>query len=321
MPVKESNQQVKAQGVYADLHDLLRCRLLARELNLNKQRKILGPQAGLHTSSFRGRGVDFSEVRAYQHGDDIRSIDWRVTARTGKPHTKLYSEERERPALVLLDQSRSMYFGSREAFKSVRAAQCAALLSWAALARGDRVGGIVFSESNRSEIRPRRSHHNVLQLIENIISFNHALSRHVNNTSTRKNQNALTESLNHARRITKPGSELFIISDFISFDESARQHLYQLSRHNDLVCIRVYDELEMHPPGPGLYTVTDGNHRMTFNLFDKKTRDNYEKLIRQRTEQLNEHLEQMKIPLVPMATNQLPLQTLQTGLGIRGRVR
>ncbi len=319
MPIKESNQQANAQGVYADLHDLLRCRLLARELNLSKQRKILASQAGAHVSRFRGRGVDFSEVRAYQSGDDIRSIDWRVTARTGKPHTKLYSEERERPALVILDQSRSMFFGSHEAFKSVRAAQAAALLSWAALSRGDRVGGIVFSDNKQNEIRPRRSHHNVLHLIETVLSFNHALNRNTGRTDASSDINMLSVSLNHARRTTRPGSELFIISDFMGFDDTSRQHLYQLSRHNDLVCIKVFDRLEAHPPKPGLYTLTDGEQKTTFNLFDKQTRSNYEKLFKRRTRQLRDQLEQMKIPLVPLATDQLPLRALQTGLGIRGR--
>jgi uncharacterized protein (DUF58 family) len=307
--------------VYAGLSDLLHCRLLAKDLTLSRQRKILNSQAGLHTSRFRGRGIDFSEVRAYQSGDDMRSIDWRVTARTGKPHTKLYTEERERPTLIILDQSHSMFFGSQQAFKSVRAAQAAALLGWAALARGDRVGGIIFSDQEQGEIRPRRNHRNILHLIDRIIFFNHALGKAEVKSTTSISQNRLSESLNHARRTTKPGSELFIISDFLSFNDDCRQHLFKLSRHNDVVCINSYDTLERDLPKPGLYTVTDGHQKTTFDLLDQKTRSLYHELFEHRIDQLRTELEQMKIPLVQMANDQPPLQALQAGLGIRGRYR
>lgn len=315
------SDQTDTAGVYADLSNLLHCRLLAKDLTLSKQRKILNSQAGLHTSRFRGRGIDFSEVRAYQSGDDMRSIDWRVTARTGKPHTKLYAEERERPTLIILDQSQSMFFGSKQAFKSVRAAQAAALLAWAALARGDRVGGIIFSDYEQSEIRPRRNHRNVLQFIDKIIFFNRNLNNEVMQTSVVDGENRLSESLNHARRTTKPGSELFIISDFLSFNDDCRQHLFKLSRHNDVVCINSYDALERELPKPGLYTVTDGQQKTTFDLLDQKTRHLYRESFERRVDQLSTELEKMKIPLVQMATDQSPLQALQSGLGIRGRCR
>ena len=325
MPVtslQTGSDKLETSGVYASLQNLLHMRLLAKELNLSKQRKILSSQTGTHASKFRGRGIDFSEVRAYQSGDDIRSIDWRVTARTGKPHTKLYSEERERPTLIILDQTQSMFFGSQTAFKSVLAAQAAALLSWAVLNRGDRIGGIVFSDIELNETRPRRSHHSVLQFIENILTFNHRLNKN-NSPSTQTTEgsasgkNRLAESLLHARRTTKPGSELFIISDFLEFDEACRQHLFQLSRHNDLVCIWTYDYLETELPQTGIYNVSNGQQTTTLDLFDKNIRERYQIAFKERIDLLQTQLEQMKIPLLKMATNQPPLETLQRGLGIR----
>ena len=173
---KPTVKAVDQDTAYATLPALLGQRLMANSLSLSKQRKLLASQAGLHTSKFRGRGIDFAEVRAYQPGDDIRTIDWRVTARTGKAHTKLYAEERERPVIVMVDQRQTMFFGSRTMFKSTMAAHCAALLAWATLQRGDRLGGIAFTDTNQAEVRARRSAHTVLHFLECTLEFNHSFS-------------------------------------------------------------------------------------------------------------------------------------------------
>ena len=298
---------------YATLENLLRCRLMARDLKLSKQRKILSLQAGMHSSTFRGRGIDFAEVRAYQAGDDIRTIDWRVTARTGRPHTKLYTEERERPALVIVDQSQSMFFGSHVAFKSVVAARAAALLAWSALARGDRIGGIVFADAQHRDIRPRRSYHTVLQLTETLLEYNHAL----NLKNTPKVSYTLADSLQQARRILKPGSELFVISDFADFDEPSRSHLYQLSKHNDVVCVLIYDRLEEQLPPPGTYAISDGAQRAQINLHDEQVRATYAQIFGGKINLLQSRLDQLKIPLVKLRTDQDLLTGLMSGLGIR----
>ena len=302
-------------GAYSTLEQLLHCRLLAKDLNLSKQRKILSLQAGLHASKFRGRGIDFAEVRAYQPGDDIRTIDWRVTARTGRPHTKLYAEERERPTLVIADQSQSMFFGSRVAFKSVTAARAAALLSWSALARGDRVGAIVFSDHGQKDIRPRRSHHSVLQITETLLEYNRALD------ARQRPQGAFTlaDSLQQARRILKPGSELFVISDFQDFNETSRRHLFQLSRHNDIVCLLIYDRLEAQLPPPDVYAISNGVERTQVNLFDPKLRERFLKSSKARFDELQNALDQLKIPLLKLRTDSDLLPALTAGLGIRRR--
>jgi len=307
------NASDEDSNVYATLENLLRCRLIAKDLKLSKQRKILSLQTGMHSSTFRGRGIDFAEVRAYQAGDDIRTIDWRVTARTGRPHTKLYTEERERPALVIVDQSQSMFFGSHVAFKSVVAARAAALLAWSALARGDRIGAIVFADTQHREIRPRRSHHTVLQLTETLLEYNHAL----NLKNTPKPSYTLADSLQQARRILKPGSELFIISDFADFDESSRSHLYQLSKHNDVVSVLIYDRLEEQLPPPGAYTISDGAQRVQVDLHDKQARATYAQIFGGKIKLLQSRLDQLKIPLVKLRTDQDLLTSLMSGLGIR----
>ena len=222
-------------GAYTDIRELIRLRHGSKELDISNANKARNPLSGLLASNFRGRGIDFAEVRTYQPGDDVRTIDWRVTARTGEAHTKLFQEEKERPVLILVDQSQSMFFGSRLAFKSVIAAEVGALLAWTALDRGDRVGGVVFSEQGHREVRPRRSKHSVLRLLHEINDFNQRLSQQAPAAS---NQNYLVEALRNLRRVVKHGCAVFIVSDFSTLadngNEEARLHLTQLARHNDL---------------------------------------------------------------------------------------
>src|SRR5580765_590341 len=134
------------RGAFVNIADLIALRAVPLPIRTNNARAS-GPHGGSRLSRQRGRGVDFAEVRLYQPGDDVRSIDWRVTARKAKPHTKVYREERERPTLIVVDQSRAMFFGSRVRMKSVAAAECAALLAWHSVDAGDRVGGLVYDDA------------------------------------------------------------------------------------------------------------------------------------------------------------------------------
>ena len=259
-------------GAYTDIRELIRLRHASRELELPTANRALNPMSGLLTSRFRGRGIDFAEVRTYQAGDDIRTIDWRVTARTQIPHTKLFQEEKERPVLVLVDQSHSMFFGSKIVFKSVVAAEAAAVIAWTALDRGDRVGGIVFSENLHREVRPRRNKNSVLRLINEINDFNQRLGKEFDV----EERNYLTEALRNVRRVAKHGSAIFLISDFTKFDEEAQLHFGQLARHNDIVGIHVSDQLERELPRPDYYTITDGTSRARINTASKKNRKAYQ---------------------------------------------
>jgi len=153
----------------ADLTDLISLRFEATRLALPRNIRATHPISGQQRSKIQGRGVDFSEVRLYQPGDDVRSIDWRVTARTDRPHTKLFQEEKERPVMVLIDQGPSLFFGSKVRFKSVAAARLGVMLAWSALGEGDRVGGIIFNDEGHDEIRPRRSRKSVLHLANKVL--------------------------------------------------------------------------------------------------------------------------------------------------------
>ncbi len=154
MSAAAASAEMPGGGVILGSEELIRLRSQASLPGLAPQRRVMTTQTGPYASPFKGRGIDFAEVRAYLPGDDIRNIDWRVTARTGQPHTKLFREERERPVLLLVDLGASMRFGTRVAFKSVLAARAAALLGWAAVGHGDRVGGVVFAGQEHQELRP-----------------------------------------------------------------------------------------------------------------------------------------------------------------------
>jgi uncharacterized protein (DUF58 family) len=299
-------------GAYSRLNELIRLRYSTRDLRLDKQRKAFSLLVGPHQAKFRGRGIEFEEVRGYQAGDDIRSIDWRVTARTGKPHTKMFREERERPVLILVDQSRSMFFGSTTCFKSVMAAHIGALLAWAALQQNDRVGGLVFNGLEKREIRPRRNVKSVLRFLNDLNSLNHLLSKDIPTADQ-----GLNEALEDMRRFARPGSNLFLISDFREFSRKGEEQLHHLSRHCDVSAIQVYDPLEQDLPENGYYSITDGNERFMMYTGDKALRRLYRDRFRQSGEKLASLLGPMGIPLLQLSTRDSAVHYFRSLLGGR----
>lgn len=299
-----------ARGAYAALEDLIALRFPARQLNLARRKRALSVLAGPNKSNFRGRGIDFEEVRDYQAGDDIRSIDWRVTARTGKAHTKLFREERERPVLVAIDQRSSMFFGSSHCFKSVLAAQLGSLLAWSALDAGDRVGGLVFNNSGHREIRPRRSRKTVLALISQVVEYNRALP------SESEIAIAFSEVLANLRRIARPGSSLFLLSDFRgAAEERAREQLFQLAQHIEITAIACSDPLEGELPRAGHYAVTDGSERSELDTAERALRAAYRDRALQQRERLSTDFLKLGIPLLQASTDRAPFSLLQSYYG------
>ena len=300
-------------GAYCDLQELIRLRFGARDLNLGRQRKAFSQLVGPHQARFRGRGIEFEEVRAYQAGDDIRSIDWRVTARTGKPHTKMFREERERPVMLMVDQRLSMFFGSKTCFKSVMAAHTAALLAWAAFQNNDRVGGLVFNDDGHQEVRPKRNARNVLRLLSSIDNLNHQLRRRAT-----RGESGIDQAIEELRRITRPGSNLFIISDFQDLGNEGLKHLYLLSKNNDISAVRIYDPLEENLPPKGAYSITNGEQRFVMHTGDSAMRKRYHQRFTQQGDVLASLLGPMGIPVMTLSTIESPLRYFRKTLG-RGR--
>ena len=296
-----------ARGAYAPLEDLIALRFPARQLKLGRRNRALSVLAGPNKSNFRGRGIDFEEVRNYQPGDDIRTIDWRVTARTGNAHTKLFREERERPVLVVIDQRSNMFFGSSHCFKSVLAAQLASLVAWSALEAGDRVGGLVFNDREHREVRPRRSRRTVLALLSELASYNQALP-----LDTSPQEDSFAIMLSNLRRIARPGSSLFLVSDFRGAgDEHAREHLFQLAQHTEITAIGCSDPMESELPRAGNYAVTDGELRSELQTADRRLRKRYRQQFEGQREGLSRDLMRLGLPLLQATTNRAPFGLLQ----------
>lgn len=254
-------------GLKLDMSDLLRLRRDAASLNLMPSHRVRAAHAGAYLSPFRGRGMEFDEVRPYQRGDDARNIDWRVTARTGTPHTKLFREERERPVLLLVDQGPNMHFATRVAFKSVIAAQAAGLLAWAAADHGDRVGAVIFSGNQHEEVRPQRGPRGALKVCRALIRHGEVTER-----STDATRGGWNEALSRAVRIAHPGTLLILLSDFAGPAGEASRHLLNLARHCEVLSVFIYDPVERALPRTGVYPISDGANRLALDMADRHVR-------------------------------------------------
>ncbi len=237
----------------------------SRGLSL-KSGVISATQAGDYQSAFKGRGMEYDESRLYQAGDDIRNIDWRVTARTGKAHTKLFCEERERPVHIWVDFRAPMFFATRGKFKAVIAAELASLFAWTANRQGDRVGGVVFSDTVHHELKPQRGKSAVLRLIKHMVEHPAWQQKDI----VEEQQQGMLRSLINLRRMTRPGSLVILLSDFRGFDEQSRSHLIRLRQHNELIMVHIYDWLEAFLPPAGSYRIRNGEQELVFDTHNKK---------------------------------------------------
>jgi uncharacterized protein (DUF58 family) len=303
-------EQYRCSGAFLNLQQLLDQRHVARSLELDYSSKSRLGMTGTHISKIKGRGVDFEEHRPYQPGDDIRTIDWRVTARTGRPFTKVFREERERPVIIGVDQSCNMYFGSQVAFKSVVAAEAAAIICWTTVDNGDRVGGVVFGDNSQELIKPRRSKRSALRFLNSLAEYNQKLVE--THLPSARRTNYLRDALEQMCRITRPGSNVYLISDFNDYDEECVRFIQQLSLHNSMTCVMVYDALEENLPRPGVYSITDGQTRSAIDTHTRSIRDRYHELFDSRTVQLREALTKLGVPLITIRTDQLVLDQLET---------
>ena len=246
-----------------ELAELIRLKPAGESLKIGALR-VRALDAGGHLSRLKGRGVEFDESRPYQPGDDLRTMDWKVTARTGKPHTKVFREERDRPVILWLDLRRPMLFATKGAFKAVRAAQTAALVAWSAVANADRLGGLIFSDREHVELRPRLGRGAALRMLRVIgdpafWEFPHATAAAVQPHAVQPH------SLQRLTRVARPGSQIFLLSDFRSLDDSFERHLRQLARHSDVSMVHFFDPVERDLPPPARYRVLAGSRSVAID--------------------------------------------------------
>ena len=298
------------ESVYVNVAQLVGLNRAASLLSLSSSR-VLARQSGDYHSPFKGRGMEFDESRLYQAGDDVRSINWKITARTGKPHTKLFREERERPMFVWVDLRAPMFFATRGRYKSVIAARLAGLVAWSALHHGDRVGGVIFSEQSHHELKPSRGKSSVLRLINHIAG--HAAWRSTNHAVQDERSGA--KALIRLRRVVRPGSLIFLLSDFRNLDDTALVQISRMSRHNEVVLIFIYDRLESMLPAPGRYRVSNGASEILLDTHDRNLSQSYRQRFIEHQNRLNKLAQANGIRLMGCSTEDDPVTVLQTRFG------
>lgn len=264
---------------------------------------IRAAQSGNYLSQLKGRGMAFDETRLYQPGDDVRRIDWRVTARTDKPHSKVFREERERPLFISVDYRAAMCFATRGVFKSVQAAKLAGLLAWAALRRGDRIGGQIFSESGCQELKPQTGKIALLRFFNALVN---PLYHSVADNSLDK---ALARLIHHAH----PGSQVYILSDFRGLNQAAETHLANLARHCDVILVQISDPLESQLPGKGRYRYTDSIREIVIDSGDRQRLLEYQQRFLDRQQYLRQLCRKLRLSWLSCATNRQPIEALTAG--------
>lgn len=300
-------QGISCEGAYPGLQQLLALAPYGQQLQLARAARARARQAGERPSASRGRGMDFDEARLYQPGDDIRNIDWRVTARSQQPHTKVFREERERPVLLAADLRSDMFFGSRQCFKSVLCATLIATLGWSGLASGDRVGGVVWGDQQHREIRPRRSKRTLLHYLRQLQQFAESLQSPCPEHPIRP----FSLCLEQLRRLSRPGTTLVIASDFHDFDAQCHQHLFHLARHNEVLLFQIIDPLETQLPAASGLWVTDGEHQRQLHTSDQPQ-------ARQAAQQqLQQAVARLALPFWQLRTDEPLWPLLQADLGHR----
>lgn len=309
-----ANPETKQPGVYADLDDLVRLQFRARGFSFLPRQPIQSLLAGRHASRLRGRGLNFEEIRRYQMGDDIRQIDWKVTARTRKTHSRVYTEERERTTLLVVDQRLTMFFGSVKNMKSVTAAEAAALAAWRVISQKDRVGALVFNDAHIEEIHPQRSRATVMRILNAVLEQNHALS--ITNAQP-ANAGRFNEVLRRCERLAKHDALVCIISDAAGADDETKRILTRIAQHNDVLFGFVHDPLEVDLPDAGPLIFGDGSGQIEVNTSSRVLRDRFRKTFAEHRAQGRKFLLNRETPVIPLSTTESVAEQLRRQLGRR----
>ncbi|MDP1559112.1 MAG: DUF58 domain-containing protein [Nitrosomonas sp.] len=300
------------RGTTLELNALIRLRAAARGLELGARRRVLSAQAGGYLSAYHGRGMEFDEVRAYQAGDDARTIDWRVTARRGRPHTKLFREERERPVMFLVDLHPGMYFGSRVQYKSVLAGSLCALLGWAAVRASDRVGGIVQAADNHQEIHPAARDAGLLPMLRALVNLQPTAPGNIN-------IGRMDRSLTRLSRMVRPGSLVIIFSDFREFGDDAEKYLGTIAQHNDVMIAFLYDPLEATPPPAGFYRLGINQRRLSLDTSRSSVNEQWQRQFQDHRTKIRTLCNRHAIHFMEIATTDALVPALRAGLTRRQR--
>lgn len=286
------------KNIFTSLNELLMLEGYAKNSPfLAKKQRVSSVLGGKHASKLRGRGLDFEEVRNYVPGDDIRTIDWKVTARTQKTHTRVYSEEKEKPALIIVDQTKSMFFGSQVKMKSVVAAELAAISAFKVLKEGDRVGGIILSDDKIDIIYPKRDRKNILLFLEKLVANNRALA----NSKAGDMDSRVDDAFQKIRNLVTHDFLVVVVSDFQRYDEKVIRNISYMAQHNDVILAKIYDPMEQNIPDTE-FTASNRNMQILVQGQNEKVRAKAKDIFDSDYTKFEDTMKKYRIPIFKLNT-------------------
>ena len=301
-----------SDDIYTNLRALVRLRYTAQGFSYLPRQSVRSLLSGRKRSRLRGRGLDFDELRHYRPGDDIRTMDWRVTNRTGKPHVRVYTEERDRPVIAIVDQRLPMFFGSQHKMKSVVAAEVAAITAWRVLEVGDRIGAILFNDERCLEVKPTRSERKVMGWLGDLADMNNELSVTPGRSS---NPAALAQALQLLESSIGHDYLVVLISDFYGWDAQALKIIRSISQHNDIICSLIFDPLERDISRANNLVVSDGRYQLQIDPHEQGLGEKFEASFESSMAHVQGELKRHRIPVVPVETSTPVSDQLREKLG------
>lgn len=298
--MSENNTAETEHLIYADLNSLRRLQFKTRGFSFMPKQPANSLLSGKHVSKLRGRGLNFEELRHYRPGDDIRSMDWKVTQRTGKPHVKVYSEEKERNVYLAIDQRMTMFFGSQHKMKSVIAAELAALIAFRVVETGDKIGAIIYNDTESKVLPAKRGRAHVVNILAETIKKNHQLN--ISSVSPDNNSNSFNNMLGKLRMISGHNALIILVSDGHGWDAKSTDHIKQIRQHSEVIACHIFDPLELDLPRMAQMVVSDGSKQIQFSSQDKKMQQKYQAEITRQLKAYDDTTKKYRIPLLSINT-------------------
>lgn len=296
-----SGEETSGNGLFATLEELMEQRQYVGYLRNPQNRIATSVQAGDVKSAFKGRGIELEEIRPYAFGDDVRDIEWRVTARKSQPYTKLFAEERDREVYVLLDLSPQMLFGTRNELKSVAAAKITSLLAWLSLENKDRFGCVIFDGKDNFIFKPQNNRAGVLTILKKVSRTTEQILKNKGNAPEN-----LEKSLQFLQKQIRNNAIVFVISDFSEDNGALHKPLAALSKRVNLFCLNVFDVLEELAPAAGEYMIENNDKSLVFDSGTERFRKNYQEYFGEKREEFKKFCHKFGCKYIEIRTD-MPL--------------
>lgn len=298
--------------IHVTLQQLEKLKYQAKYFSFTEQQPVNSVLSGKNSSRLRGRGLNFEELRHYRPGDDIRTLDWKVTQRTGKAHVKVFTEEKERNTYLAIDQRSSMFFGSKGKMKSVIAAEISALIAWQITGSGDRVGAFIFSDTSVKVIPAKRGNLHVSQLLHHLSKINNELS---GDKTTTGQYDSLNIMLRKLTALNQHNTLIVLISDGYDWNPKTTQYVKRLRQHNEVIACHIFDPLEQDLPQMPQMIVSDGKWQIQLSSQNPTMQQRFREDLQRQLDQYRDFTNKYRIPLLSINTLEDPVQQLRRALG------